>query len=194
VNVKDLRIDLLTLSAHKFYGPKGVGALYVRDGVELVSLIHGGNQEKQRRAGTENVPGIVGMALALDLAIKDQIRESTRIKELRDKLLSLLLADIPDMRLNGHPQNRLPNNLNVSFIGIEAEGLLLRLNQSGIDASMGSACTSKSIEPSHVIRAIGVKPDQERGVLRLSLGKSTSIDDVTYTASTIIQIVNEMRN
>jgi cysteine desulfurase len=134
------------------------------------------------------------MALALKLAIKDQIKESNRLQELRDKLLSTLMSEIPDMRLNGHPRHRLPNNLNVSFKGIEAEGLLLRLNQSGIEASMGSACNAESIEPSHVITAIGANPEYERGVLRLSLGKRTSIDDVIYTANTIIELINEIRN
>lgn len=193
VDINDLKVDLLTISAHKFYGPKGVGALYVKDGVKLTPLVHGGNQEYQRRAGTENVPGIIGMALALKLALKDQEEESARLADLREKLLNLLLADLPEMQLNGHPHHRLPNNLNIAFKGIEAEGLLLRLNQYGIEASMGSACNSESIEPSHVINAIGLDQEWERGVLRLSLGKGISIDHVTYTASTIIQLINEMR-
>lgn len=190
VSVRELGVDLLTLSAHKFYGPRGVGMLFVRDGIELTPLVHGGNQEHRRRAGTENLPGIIGSARAFELAVSGQTGEAKRLEDLRNELFSLIKQGIPDVRLNGHPSQRLPNNLNICFKDTEAEGLLLRLNLMGIDASMGSACTSESIEPSHVIQAIGVGPAWERGALRLSLGKYTTREEITAAANSIIDIIH----
>lgn len=194
VNIVDLGVDLLSVSAHKFYGPKGIGALYVSDGVDVLPLVYGGGQEAGRRAGTENVPGIMGMAKALNLSLERLPKESDRLRNLRDHLLSRLCSEFTDSKLNGHPTLRLPNNLNLSFKDIEAEALLLLLNQQGIEASMGSACNSESIEPSHVIRALGVPPGWERGALRLSLGKSTTEEDINLAAEKIIQIVRNLQH
>ncbi len=192
IEVQDLDIDLITLSAHKFYGPKGVGILFVREGVELVPIIHGGSQEKLRRAGTENVPGIVGTAKAFELALQHLDEEATRIRALRDELWARIRSSTPNVRMNGHPLYRLPNNLNVSFKGVEAEGLLLHLSMAGVAASMGSACTSDSIEPSHVIDAIGVPPKWSRGTIRFSLGRLTTMEDVDYTSDVLTQILTKM--
>jgi cysteine desulfurase len=193
VDVRALDVDLLTFSAHKFYGPKGVGGLYVRAGVDLEPLIHGGFQEASRRAGTENVAGIVGAAKALELALQHLGEEAARLTRLRDRLWEQISRQIPEARLNGHPVRRLPNNVNVGFKGIEAEGLLLKLSQAGIAASMGSACTSEVLEASHVIRALGLPAEWERGVLRFTLGSQTAADDIDYTAETLARSVPEMR-
>jgi cysteine desulfurase len=193
VDVGELGVDLLTLSAHKFYGPKGVGALVVREGVQLVPLIHGGAQERHRRAGTENVPGIAGAARAFELVLEHLDTEAVRLRTLRDDLWQRVAAFGLEVRLNGHPVERLPNNLSVSFKNVEAEGLLLRLSMAGIAASMGSACNSESIEPSHVIRALGLAPEWERGALRLTLGCHTDEDDVACAADSLIQIAAEMQ-
>jgi len=193
-HVLQLGADLLSLSAHKFYGPKGVGVLYVKEGVELVSLVHGGAQEDGRRAGTENLPGIVGAAKAFELALADREKEAARLCGLRDNLWQALSEGIAEIRLNGHPILRLPNNLNVCFKGVEAEGLLLRLSREGIEASMGSACNSESIEPSHVLQAINLPPEWERGALRLTLGCYTTVDDVKLAAEIITANVLEMQH
>jgi cysteine desulfurase len=188
-----LGVDLLTLSAHKFYGPKGVGVLYVRQGIELVPLIHGGGQEHHHRAGTENVPGIVGAGLAFQLAIDGQAAECSRLAGLRDDLWNRIQAASIEVRLNGHPTERLPNNLNLSFRNVESEGLLLRLSRAGIAASMGSACNAESIEPSHVIKALNLPADWERGGLRLTLGAATTSVDITAAAEALVAIVTEMQ-
>ena len=154
VSVSDLGVDLLTLSGHKIYGPKGIGALYVRSGVPIEPLLHGGAQERERRAGTENVPGIVGLAAAVRLLLPEREALAARLTRLRDLLIASLHARIPGIALNGHPTERLPNNVNVSFPGGDAEALLLALDMAGISASSGSACTSGSIEPSHVLQAM----------------------------------------
>jgi len=193
INVNDLGVDLLTISGHKFYGPKGVGVLFIRDGVKLEPLIHGGSQERSRRAGTENVPGIVGTAKALELVLENLSREADRLSNLRDNLWNQLSEGIEDIRLNGHPTERLPNNLNVCFKNVEAEGLLLQLNRKGVEASMGSACNSELIEPSHVIQALNIHPDWERGALRLTLGNGSSQTGINYAAGVIIDIVNELQ-
>ncbi len=193
VDVNALGADLLTFSAHKFYGPKGVGGLYVRTGVALMPLVHGGLQERGRRAGTENVAGIVGAAKALELARQRLDVEAARLTGLRDRLWEQICGRVPEVRLNGHPTQRLPNNVNVSFKGIEAEALLLKLSQAGIAASMGSACTSELIEPSHVIRALGLPAEWERGVLRFTLGSHTSAEDIDDTVDVLADSVTEMR-
>src|SRR5262249_37938515 len=160
VNVDDPRVDMLTLSAHKFYGPKGVAALYVRRKTPLKSILHGGGQERARRAGTENVPGIAGIALALELALADQPLQAPRQAALRDRLIRQVLADVPGAVLNGHPVRRLPNNANFSFPGLEADLLLLNLDLEGVCASSGSACTAAPAPPSHVLPPLPLPPDR----------------------------------
>lgn len=192
LDVNELNIDLLSVSAHKFYGPKGVGALYVRQGVRLDSLIHGGVQEKRRRAGTENVAGIIGLKTALQLAQAEHLAENARLLKLRDKLLTGLLK-IPATRVNGSLKHRLANNVNVCFQYIEGESLLLNLDLRGIAASSGSACTSGSLEPSHVLLAMGLTHEIAHGSLRLTLGRENTEGDVDYLLEVIPEIVERLR-
>lgn len=192
IDVKKLNVDMLTMSAHKLYGPKGVGALYVRKGVRLVPLIQGGGHENRRRAGTENVPGIVGMAKALELAAAEREVVTPRIQKLRDRLLEGIL-NIPHTRLNGSRTERLPNNINVSIEFIEGESLLLNLDLKGIAASSGSACTSGSLDPSHVLLAIGLSHEVAHGSLRLTLGRDNTDADVDYVLETLPPIVERLR-
>lgn len=193
VNVERLNVDLLSLSAHKFYGPKGVGALYVRKGVKLVSLLHGGEQERRRRAGTENVPGIVGLSKAAELSEAEMEEEAERLTHLRDKLIKGLLERIEHARLNGHPTQRLPNNVNMSFDYVEGESMLLNLDLEGICASTGSACSSTSLKPSHVLLALGLPPEQAHGSLRFSLGKENTEADVEQVIEVLANIVAKLR-
>jgi len=192
VNVKELNVDMLSMSAHKLYGPKGVGALYVRKGVRLVPLIHGGGQERRRRAGTENVAGIVGFAKALALAEAEKADVVPKIQKLRDRLLDGILQ-IPHVRLNGSRTNRLPNNVNVCFEFIEGESLLLNLDMKGIAASSGSACTSGSLDPSHVLLALGLPHEIAHGSLRLSLGKDNTEAEIDYVLECLPPIVDRLR-
>lgn len=193
VNVERLNVDLLSLSAHKFYGPKGVGALYVRNGVKLVSLLHGGEQERRRRAGTENVPGIVGLGKAAELSEAEMKEEAKRLSYLRDKLIKGLLERIDHVHLNGHPTQRLPNNVNMSFDYVEGESMLLNLDLEGICASTGSACSSASLEPSHVLLALGLSPQQAHGSLRLTLGSETTEQDIDRVLAVLPRIVANLR-
>ena len=193
VNVKDLGVDLLSISGHKFYGPKGVGALYVKKGTRIVPFLHGGGQEKNRRASTENVPGIVGMGSAAELISSKMDQEAARELILRDKLIKGLLDNIPDVLLNGHPTSRLPNNVNVAIKYIEGESILLNLDMMGIAGSSGSACTSGSLEPSHVLLAIGLPHEIAHGSLRLTLGRQTTEDDINYVLETLPPIVKKLR-
>jgi len=193
VNVDDLKVDLLSLSAHKFYGPKGVGALYVRKGTRIHPLIHGGYQERRRRAGTENVAGIVGLGKAAEIASKEMVQQSRRESNLRDKLEKMIKENINHCRLNGHPTRRLPNTLNVSFEFIEGESLILYLDLKGIAASTGSACTSGSLEPSHVLMAMGVPPEIAQGSIRFSLGRDNQKEDIDYTVEKLVEIVARLR-
>ncbi len=192
LDVKELNADLLSLSAHKLYGPKGVGALYVRKGVRLDPLIHGGAQEKRRRAGTENVAGIVGLAKALELAQDEREAEAERLTALRDKLFAGL-RKIPFTKVNGSLEHRLPNNVNVCFKYIEGESLLLNLDLLGVAASSGSACTSGSLEPSHVLLAMGLSHEIAHGSLRLTLGRQTSEDDIDFVLQELPKIVERLR-
>jgi len=178
VKVDDLGVDLLAMSAHKFGGPKGVGALYVRKGTRLVSFVHGGEQEKGRRASTENVPGIVGFGKATEIAQRESDREAGRLATLRDRLAQGLTQHVERVRLNGHPTRRLPNNVNMSVDDVEGELLLLNLNARGICVSTGSACSSSSLEPSHVLLALGLSHEQARGSIRFSLGRETTEKDI----------------
>src|SRR4030042_1871850 len=178
VNVDKLKGDLLSISGHKLYGPKGVGALYVRKGTKLVPLLHGGEHEKRRRAGTENVPGIVGLGKAVQLAGQEMGEEAERLAVCRDKLIKGLEKKIDHVRLNGHPTKRLPNNVNVSVDFVEGESMILNLDLEGICASTGSACSSASLEPSHVLLALGLPPEQAHGSLRFTLGRENTGADV----------------
>ena len=192
IDVNTLGVDLLSLSAHKFYGPKGVGILFARQGTRIQPQILGGSQERNRRAGTENVPGAVGAAVALERAQANRATESARLTALRDRLISGLLQ-IPDTQLTGHPERRLPNNASFAFAGVEGESLLLNLDLIGVAASSGSACTTGSVEPSHVLMAMGVSEGASRGHLRLTLGHSSDDGDVDFVLEHLPAIVERLR-
>ena len=193
VDVQELGLDMLSMAAHKFYGPKGVGALYVRKGTRLSKASFGGGQEKKVRPGTENMPGIMGMGRAIELATEDIPGKSAYLESLRDKLISELMK-IEDVKLNGHPEKRLPGNVNLSFSYIEGESLILSLDMKGIGASSGSACTSGSLEPSHVLMAMGMPHETAHGSLRLSLGKNNTPEDVDYVLEVLPEIVERLRS
>ncbi|MDW7650736.1 MAG: cysteine desulfurase NifS [Bacillota bacterium] len=192
VNVDDLQCDLLSMSAHKFYGPKGVGALYVRKGTKLKTYSFGGAQERKMRPGTENVPGIIGMGKAIELAVGQMPQRAAKIKALRDKLIDGLMK-IEDTKLNGHPTERLPGNVNVSIHYVEGESLILSLDLKGIAASSGSACTSGSLDPSHVLMAMGLDHQTAHGSLRLTLGAENTDEDIDYVLEVIPEIVERLR-
>ncbi len=194
IDVNDLGVDLLSASAHKFYGPKGIGFLYVRKGVKLEPLIHGGEHEFGKRASTENIPGIVGLVEALRLAEKDRQKESKRLIKYRDYLIKQILQKIPKSRLNGHPQKRLSNNVNISIEGIEGESMMTNLSVQGIYCSTGSACSSISLEPSHVLMAMQMEPEIAHASLRFSLGRWTKKSDLDITVKKLETIVNRLRN
>jgi cysteine desulfurase len=191
--VGDLNVDLLSLSAHKLYGPKGVGALYIRQGVRLEPHMHGGDQEGKRRASTHNVPGIVGLAKALELAERLMPEETGRITAFRDKLIRGLFDRIDRVRLNGHPERRLANNVNISIEYCEGEAMILSLDLMGIACSTGSACSSTSVEPSHVLRAIGLSVEETRGSLRFSLGRYTEESEIDQVLELLPKIVKRLR-
>jgi len=193
LNLSKSNIDLLSLSGHKLHAPKGVGVLYVRKGTRLLPFMLGGHQEAGRRAGTENVPGIVGLGKACELAAKNIEQENSKVKDLRDKLEKAILEKCPDSRLNGDKENRLPNTTNISFEYIEGEAILLMLDKYGICASSGSACTSGSLEPSHVLRAMGVPFTAAHGSIRFSLSRYNTEEQVDYTIEKMPQIVNQLR-
>ncbi len=193
VDVNALGVDLLSISAHKRNGPKGVGALYIRKGTRLIPFMHGGGQEGRRRAGTENVPGIVGFGRAAELAGQELDQEAERLTNLRERLISGLQERIDHIRLNGHPVNRLPNNVNISVEYVEGESMLLNLDLEGICASSGSACTSGSLEPSHVCLAMGLPHEQAHGSLRLTLGKWTEEQDIERVLEVLPGIVAKLR-
>lgn len=195
IDVKDMNIDLLSMSAHKFYGPKGVGALYIRNGVKIQNLIHGGGQERGKRASTENIAGIVGLGKAIELAIENMPEENKKLANLRGKLIKEVEKRIPEVKLNG-PRDmgkRLPNNINISFIGIEGETLLLDLDMNGIFGSTGSACASASLDPSHVLLSIGLPHEVAHGSLRLSLGDKNTEEDIDYVLEVLPKIIKQRR-
>ena len=192
IDVKEMNIDLLSMAAHKFYGPKGVGALFIRRGVRIKQQLHGGAQERGLRPGTENVPGIVGMGKAIEIALECMQEEAQKEQALRDKLIQGLLK-IPDVRLNGHPSERLPGNVNVSISYIEGESILLSLDLLGICASSGSACTSGSLEPSHVLLNIGLDHPTAHGSLRLTLGRQNTEDEIDYVLQVLPDVVQRLR-
>ena len=193
VDVNELGVDLLSISAHKLYGPKGVGALYIRKGTKLVSFMHGGEQERGRRASTENIPGIVGFGHAAELAQPQINEEETKLTHLRDKLIDGLRERIDHIHLNGHPQYRLPNNVNVSIEYVEGEAMSLNLDLEGICAATGSACSSSSLESSHVLVALGLSPEIAHGSLRFSLGKWTTDSDIDRVLEALPRIVAKLR-
>lgn len=193
VDVNELGVDLLAISGHKIYAAKGVGALYVRRGVKLMPFIHGGGQERGRRGGTENVAGIVGMGVAIELAIKEMQAENEKQTALRDYLITQILEKIPYSKLNGHPTKRLPSNVNIIFDYIEGEGILLMLDFNGICASSGSACTSGSLDPSHVLLAMGLPHERAHGSLRLSIGKDTTKEDLDKVIDVLPKIIERLR-
>ncbi|MDP2768143.1 MAG: cysteine desulfurase NifS [Candidatus Methanoperedens sp.] len=190
-NVEALGVSLLSMSAHKMYGPKGVGALYIRKGTFIEPQLHGGGHERNLRSSTENVPGIIGFGKACELA-KERLPEEAKISNLRDSLIKGIL-EIKDSYLNGHPTKRLPNNANFRFSYIEGESMILNLDMKGVSASTGSACSSTSLEPSHVLLAIGLKPEEAHGSLRLTLGRGNTQEDVDYVVSVLPEIVNKLR-
>jgi cysteine desulfurase len=194
VKVGELGVDLLSLSAHKIYGPKGVGALVLRKGVRVLPQIHGGAQERNRRAGTENVAGVVGMAKSIQLANRHLDENSQRISRLRDRLIESILSGFDHVRLNGHPTKRLPGNVNFSFEFIEGESLLLNLDLKGIAASSGSACTSGSLDPSHVLLSMGLCHEIAHGSLRLTLGKGTNDEEIDVLLAVLPGIVDRLRS
>ena len=193
IDVEKLGIDALSMSAHKFYGPKGIGAAYIKKGVKFNSIITGGHQEKGKRAGTENVPAIVGMGKAIKLAKENLEAYNKHLIELRDYTIDRILKEIPYVKLNGDTKSRLPGNVNISFKGIEGESMLLLLDMKGIEASSGSACTSGSLDPSHVLLAIGLKHEIAHGSLRISYGEENTIEDAKYIVDSLKEIVERLR-
>ncbi len=194
IDVREMNIDLLSLSAHKFHGPKGVGALFIRKGIRIENLMHGGGQEKGRRASTENVPGIVGLGKALEISCSKLPEEHLRLSSIRNRLINGIKDAVPHVKLNGADgKERLPNNINFSFIGVEGETLLFDLDGAGISASTGSACSSGSLEPSHVLMSLGMDHAMAHGSLRLSMGESTSEEDVDYVLEVLPEIVRKRR-
>ncbi|MGB4215332.1 MAG: cysteine desulfurase family protein, partial [Thermacetogeniaceae bacterium] len=190
LNVDQLGVDLLSVSAHKIYGPKGAGALYVREGTALEPLLHGGGQERNKRPGTENIPGIVGLGKAAELAAKEHAAESRRYRRLCEKLIQGIRERIPGTRLNGHPKKRLPHNVNVTIEGTKGECLLTGLDQRGIAVSTGSACSSGSSQLSHVLEAIGLTPEKGAGTIRMTVGRSTTEGDIDYVLDNLVEVVN----
>lgn len=193
IDVKAMGIDMLSISGHKFHGPKGVGVLYERKGIRLPSYIIGGEQEKGRRAGTENVAGIVGLGEALELAVTNMSETSARMTKMRDRLIEGIEATIPEVKLNGHRTKRLPNNVNFSIKYIEGESILLMLDMAGIAASSGSACTSGSLDPSHVLLALGLTHEVAHGSVRMTLGDDTTDEDIDYVLETLPKVAHRLR-
>lgn len=194
LDVNAMNIDMLSCSGHKLNGPKGVGFLYVRSGVKIGSFIHGGQQERGRRAGTENVPGIVGMGKAAELAVLSMNERMGRETEIRDHMIRRIMAEIPYSRLNGHESERLPNNINISFQFVEGETILIMLDMAGICASAGSACTSGSVDPSHVLTAIGLPKEISHGAVRLTLGYENTMEEGNFVVDNLKRIVENLRN
>ncbi|MBQ3551561.1 MAG: cysteine desulfurase NifS [Clostridia bacterium] len=193
IDVNAMNIDMLSISAHKIHGPKGVGALYVRKGILIEPLIVGGAQEKRKRAGTENVAGIVGLGAAIEIGVREMPNAMAKVKALRDRLIDGILSAIPEVKLNGHRENRLPGNVNVSIRYIEGEAILLMLDINGIAASSGSACTSGSLDPSHVLLSMGIPHEIAHGSLRLSLSDYNTDEDVDYVLSKLPEVVAKLR-
>ncbi|MDD3906393.1 MAG: cysteine desulfurase NifS [Candidatus Omnitrophica bacterium] len=193
IDLTKLNVDLLSLSGHKLYGPKGVGALYIRKGTKITPQMHGGHHEMGKRAGTENVPGLVGLACACELAAGEIASEGKKLTELRDYFYKGIISRITDVRLNGHPEKRLANTLNVGFKYLEGESIILNLDMEGVGVSTGSACTSGSLEPSHVLTAMGIDPAETQGSVRFSLGRDNTKEDVDYVLEVLPPIIKRLR-
>ena len=193
LDVQAANVDLLSVSAHKFYGPKGIGMLYIRNGVKIERFMHGGAQERKRRAGTENVPEIIGLAKALVMATEELEETNSRLTELRDYMIHEIMEKIPYTKLNGHPEKRLCNNVNISLEFIEAEASLLSLDLAGIECSSGSACASGSLESSHVLLAMGIPPEIAKGALRFTMGETTTREQVDYTVNELVKLAERLR-
>jgi len=193
VDVQKMNIDLLSMSGHKFYAPKGVGALYIRDGIKIDKFMHGGAQERKRRAGTENLASIVGMGAAIEKAVADMDAEKERLTGLREYMIKRILNEIDFCKLNGSRADRLPNNVNISFKGMDSKALLIDLDQAGIACSGGSACTSGSILPSHVLLAMGLEPEAAKSALRFTLGRVTTMEEIDYTVDELKKITGRLK-
>ena len=191
--VDDFNLDMLSLSGHKLYGPKGIGVLYIRKGTKLESILQGGHHERNRRAGTENVPGIVGLAKAVEIAGLEMKKENKRVKKIRDRLYSGIMNSIKDVKLNGHPEKGLPTTLNLSFKYVEGESIILNLDLKGVAVSSGSACTSGTLEPSHVLTAMGVEPSVSQGSVRFSLGRDNKEEDIDFLVKELPPIIKKLR-
>lgn len=193
IDLDSLGIDLLSFSGHKIYGPKGVAGLYIRKGTKMVAVQHGGDHERRRRAGTENVPGVVGLGKAVEIRAREMEAEGARLTALRDRLWAGISGEVPEVRLNGHPTCRLPGTLNVSFRHVESESIVLGLDLKGVGVSAGSACTSGNVEPSHVLVAMGVPPDWAVGAVRATLGRENSLEDIEYVLRVLPPLVERLR-
>lgn len=193
VDVQKLNVDMLSMSAHKIYGPKGVGAIYIRKGTRITSWSHGGHHERSRRAGTENIPGIVGLAKAVEIACRDMEEQSNHLKNLSETFYRKLTQTIPDVILNGHLEKRIPNTLNLSFKAVEGESIILSLDLKGVAVASGSACTSGTLEPSHVLSAMGISPEIAQGAIRFSFGRENTREDVKYVVEILPEIVTRLR-
>ena len=193
IDLEAMNIDALSFSSHKIYGPKGIAGLYVRRGTKMVSIQHGGEHERRRRAGTENVPGIVGLGKAVEIRARDMKAEAERVSALRDRMWEGIRARVPEVRLNGHPIERLPGTANICYRNVESESIVLGLDLKGIAVSAGSACTAGSVEPSHVLVAMGVPLDWAMGAVRSSLGRSTTAEDVDYVVESVVEVVGKVR-
>ena len=193
IDIKKLNVDMLTLSAHKFYGPKGVGALYIRKGLGILPFTMGGNQERKKRAGTENVPGIVGMGKAMEIAIRDMDKNQQHLTMLREQAIQQILGTISNVKINGHPHKRLPGILNLSFESVKGESILLMLDRLGIAASSGSACASGSLDPSHVLLAMNCSHESAQSSVRFSFGVDNSTEDIRYLANNLKTIIEKLR-
>jgi cysteine desulfurase len=193
IDLEAMGIDALSFSSHKIYGPKGIAGLYIRRGTKMVSIQHGGEHERRRRAGTENVPGIVGLGKAVEIRSRDMKAEGERVSALRDRMWEGIRGRVPDVRLNGHATERLPGTANICYRNVESESIVLGLDLKGIAASAGSACTAGSVEPSHVLVAMGVPLDWAMGAVRSSLGRSTTAEDVDYVVESVVEVVGKVR-
>ena len=194
IDVKEMNIDALSMSAHKFYGPKGIGAAYIKSGIKFEPIINGGHQENSKRAGTENVPLVVGMGKAIELASKETEEYNKKLLDLRNYTINRIQSEIPNVRINGDLVRRLPGNVNISIDGIEARSLLLMLDMKGICASSGSACTSGTLKPSHVLKAIGLKDSMAKGSLRITFGKRNTMEDAEILVNTLKLVIEELKN
>ncbi len=194
IDVGKLPVDLASISAHKIYGPKGVGAIYIRKGTRIIPLSHGGHHERSRRAGTENIPGIVGLGEAVEMVLKDMDKHNKHLKNLTETFFKKLKETVKDIQLNGHPEKRIPSTLNISFKGVEGESIILSLDMKGVAVASGSACTSGSLEPSHVLSAMRIEPAVAQSSIRFSFGRENVIDDVDYTLSVLPEIIERLRS